>query len=529
MYLAPPEAAVEPALPITAASRARLRERDDVVLLKGRYCLVNTGLTPHEAMVEDLLFVRDALDRAGIDCLLVRGNDERPVIAVDRAQRKALRAALAGACADEPFYVKPLDAKAPTLLVADGALSTTSKARAFRLYRPRVCLNGGLRYGAATGVQIELWAFGDEDIVLPIENSLTRRTIHRDEAVRGEVERYGRTWTTIENMFAQHAADIGFDIDLVFSWVDGSDSAWQKARAARMQSYVVGEGDDSEARFRQIDELRYALRSVHMFAPWVRRIFVASDSPKPAWLADHPRVTFVRSEEFFTDPSVLPTHNSQAVESQLHHIPGLAEHFLYSNDDMFFGRAVSPAMFFSPGGVTKFIEASTRIGLGENNEARSGFENAARVNRRLLNERFGRVTTRHLEHAATPLRRSVMAELEAEFPDEFAATAASPFRASSNISVTNSLYHYYALLTGRAVTQENARVKYVDTTSRAGLGDMASLLASREMDFFCLNDGSFPEIDSDLRTRAVTEFLEQYYPIPAPWEKPVEGDPVSPA
>ena len=122
-----------------------------------------------------------------------------------------------------------------------------------------------------------------------------------------------------------------------------------------------------------------------------------------------------------------------------------------------------------------------------------------------------------------------MAELEAEFPDEFAATAASPFRASSNISVTNSLYHYYALLTGRAVTQENARVKYVDTTSRAGLGDMASLLASREMDFFCLNDGSFPEIDSDLRTRAVTEFLEQYYPIPAPWEKPVEGAPVSPA
>ena len=530
VYLAPPETDVEPALPVTAASRARLRERGDLVRLKGRYCLVNDSLTPHAAMVEDLLFVRDALDRAGIDCLLVRGNDERPVIAVDRADRKALRAALTSACADEPFYVKPLDAKAPTLLVADGALSTTSKARAFRLYRPRVCLNGGLRYGAATGVQIEVWAFGDEDIVLPVENSLTRRTIHRDEAVRGQVERYGRTWSTIENMFAEHAADIRFDIDLVFSWVDGTDSAWQKARAARMQSYVVGEGDDSEARFRQIDELRYALRSVHMFAPWVRRIFVASDSPKPAWLADHPSVTFVRSEEFFADTSVLPTHNSQAVESQLHHIPGLAEHFLYSNDDMFFGRAVSPAMFFSPGGITKFIEASTRIGLGENNEVRSGFENAARVNRRLLNERFGRVTTRHLEHAATPLRRSVMAELEAEFPAEFAATAASPFRASSNISVTNSLYHYYALLTGHAVAQENARVKYVDTTSRAGLADMTSLLASRDMDFFCLNDGSFPEIDADLRTRAVTEFLEQYYPIAAPWEKPVDGGTVvSPA
>ena len=63
-----------------------------------------------------------------------------------------------------------------------------------------------------------------------------------------------------------------------------------RERAKRMQSYVVGEGDDSEARFRQIDELKYALRSVHLFAPWVRRIFIATDSPAPAWLAEHPKV-----------------------------------------------------------------------------------------------------------------------------------------------------------------------------------------------------------------------------------------------
>ena len=113
-------------------------------------------------------------------------------------------------------------------------------------------------------------------------------------------------------------------------------------------------------------------------------------------------MTIVRSEEFFADPSVLPTHNSQAVECQLHHIEGLSEHFLYSNDDMFFGRAVGPDMFFTPGGITKFIEAETRIGLGDNDAERSGFENAARVNRKLLWNRFGRITTRHLEHTAAP-------------------------------------------------------------------------------------------------------------------------------
>ncbi|MBY6539292.1 stealth conserved region 3 domain-containing protein [Rhodococcus sp. BP-349] len=523
VYLVPPDSGeIERARVASAASRHRLTERSDIVWVKDKFALSITTTTPHEAMVEDLLFVRDVLDATAIEYLLVRGNDERPVIAIDRHDRPTLRDALVAACADEPFYSKPMDVKgSPALLIADGLLASATQARIFRLFRPRAHRPSGLFYGSGKGIQIELWEFSDDTIVLPVENSLTRRTIRQDEAVRGTVERFGRHWPTIENMFADHASDIDFDIDLIFSWVDGTDVEWQAERAAMLREVVVGEGDDHEARFRQIDELKYALRSVHLYAPWIRRIFVVTDSPKPGWLDDHPDVTFVRSEEFFTDTSVLPTYNSQAVECQLHHIDGLAEHFLYSNDDMFFGRPVGPQMFFSPGGISMFVEAGTRIGLGSNDEQRSGFENAARVNRRLLHDRFGRITTRHLEHAPVPLRRSVMFELEKEFPDEFAATAASRFRASSNISVTNSLYHYYALLTGRAVVQTQASVKYVDTTMRSGLRDMDRLLAKRSMDFFCLNDGSFPEIDADERAAAVTTFLSTYFPVPAPWEQAV--------
>jgi UDP-glucose 4-epimerase len=281
----------------------------------------------------------------------------------------------------------------------------------------------------------------------------------------------------------------------------------------------VGEGDDHAARFRQIDELRYALRSVYLFAPWVRRIFIATDSPRPTWLDDHPKVTLMRSEDFFADTSVLPTHNSQGVESQLHNIPGLAEHYLYSNDDMFIGRPLTPDMFFTPGGATKFVEADTRIGLGTSNRDRSGFENAARVNRELLRENYGVTITRHLEHCAAPMRKSVVAELEQRFPEDFARTAASPFRSSTDISVTNSLYHYFALATGRAVPQKDARVRYVDTTLRRGLDELESLLAKRSYDMFCLNDGSFPEISAEERALAVRSFLDRYFAIPAPWEK----------
>ncbi|MEE1621816.1 stealth conserved region 3 domain-containing protein [Zafaria sp. J156] len=489
---------------------------------KGRFAVVHRDMTPHEAMVADLLAVRSVLEDAGIAYLLVRGNDARPVIAVGWELRKKLRSALVEAFQDEPFYSLTVDArKDKALLVADGQLATSTKARMFRLYRPRIDTEGHLHYGQGTGVQIELWKWDDDgNLQLPIENSLTRATVPAGEVVRGTVKRFGLEWPTIENMFADHATDIDFPIDIVFSWVDGNNPGFQRYRASFMEHAVVGEGDDAEARYRQIDELKYALRSVHMFAPWIRHIFICTDSEPPAWLdPEHPGITVVRAADHFKDPSVLPTFNSQAVEAQLQHVAGLSEHFLYSNDDMFFGRPLGPDMFFSPGGITKFVEAGTRIGLGDNHLDRSGFENAARVNRRLLHDRFGRITTRHLEHTAAPLRRSVLLEMEEVFAAEFAATAASRFRAKDNISVTNSLYHYYALLTGRAVTKVGAKVKYVDTTMYSGLDSLGKLLRKRNQDFFCLNDGSFPEVGARERQERVVGFLERYFPIPAPWER----------
>ncbi|WP_104081930.1 stealth family protein [Cryobacterium sp. Y11] len=505
---------------ITPDVRTRRFNRDDVVVRKGEIALINGHYTPRESMVKDLVAVHDALTNAGIDFLLVRGDHNRPVIAVDRKRRKEITRVLAAAFANEPFYAKPLDGTVnQQFLLADGALTMLRTSSVFRVYRPRIEPIGRLRYGAQTAFQFELWRFGEDEIIAPVENALMRTRLPRAEARETTIDLYGRTWLTLQNMFDDLASDVSFDIDLVFSWVDGSSDEFQRERAKRMQAYVVGEGDDSDARFRQIDELKYALRSVYMFAPWIRRIFIATDSPAPEWLAEHPRVTIMRSEDFFVDTSVLPIHNSHAVESQLHHIPGLAEHFLYSNDDMFFGRPVGPELFFSPGGVTKFVEASTRIGLGENDPTRSGFENAARVNRALLRGRFGKVTTRHLEHTPAPMRKSVLLELEREFPEDFSRTAASRFRSATDISVTNSLYHYYALMTGRAVAQTTVRSQYIETTLRVALRQMNRLRKRRDQDMFCLNDGSLPEITPDVRRAAVTEFLNLYFPIVAPWER----------
>ena len=77
-------------------------------------------------------------------------------------------------------------------------------------------------------------------------------------------------------------------------------------------------------------------------------------------------------------------------------------------------------------------------------------------------------------------------------------------------------------LTGRAVVQTDARVRYVETTLRKALPAMKELLKRRDQDMFCLNDGSFPELSVEQRTAAVIDFLDRYFPFAAPWEKPSE-------
>ncbi|WOF24212.1 stealth family protein [Microbacterium betulae] len=471
--------------------------------------------TPEHAQTADLLALARIFEDAALRPLLVRRTSGGPALALDVREKDA---ALRALTADGGLWAAARTAGRPAHLLVTGAEDAFEKDAAI-VFRPRITPSGTLRHGAETGVRVEFWRHEDGLVRAPRRNALTRRTIMAEDLSFATVRRHGRSWRTLDGMFAPGPHEVAFDVDIVFSWVDGSSDDFQRERAKRLNAYVVGDGDAHAARFRQVDELRYALRSVHLFAPWIRRIYIATDSPAPRWLVDHPKVRIVRSEEFFADPSVLPTHNSHAVEAQLHRIPGIAEHFLYSNDDMFFGRPVRPELFFTPAGLTKFVECGVRIGVGPARASRSGHDNAARVNRDLLRERFGRIITRDLQHCATPHSREVMGELEREFPDEFARTTAARFRSATDVSVTNSLYHYYAAMTGRALPTREPRTRYIQTTLRNAPARLGRLLERRDADMFCLNDGSVPEIPEELREHVVRETLEAYFPVRAPWER----------
>lgn len=141
------------------------------------------------------------------------------------------------------------------------------------------------------------------------------------------------------------------NIDIVYLWVNGNDPQWQAKRNA-----TIGRPDDHQqvnctGRYADNGELRYSLRSVERYAPWIRRIFIVTDNQVPEWLdTSHPKVQIVDHTEILPS-ECLPCFNSSVIELFLHRIPGLSEHFLYANDDMMINRPVTPSNFFAPDGL----------------------------------------------------------------------------------------------------------------------------------------------------------------------------------
>src|SRR3989338_1650163 len=138
-------------------------------------------------------------------------------------------------------------------------------------------------------------------------------------------------------------------IDVVYTWVNGSDPRLQRELAAYKEQScreAVGAEDElgedgcradmaSASRYVDNEELRFSLRSVFKFAPWMRHIFLVTNGQVPHWLRiDHPRLTIVTHQQIFANLSHLPTFSSPAIETHLHRIPGLSDHFVYLNDDV---------------------------------------------------------------------------------------------------------------------------------------------------------------------------------------------------
>nr|WP_255672852.1 stealth conserved region 3 domain-containing protein [Glycomyces amatae] len=388
-----------------------------------------------------------------------------------------------------------------------------------------------LVFGADHGCDVEFWTdTGDGHLLAPRHNRISP-LVRRDGA---RVPAPGRFFTALDSgsrealpptatrpEFDRPGPDhVGFPVDVVYTWVDGADRAWRRRRAEADRSPYHAESA-SEARYLDREELRFSLRSLHANAPWVRHVYLVTDAQRPHWLdADAPGLTIVDHRDLFDDPDCLPTFNSHAIETQLHRIEGLSEHFLYFNDDMFVGRPIGPQLFFEPNGLAKFFPAETFVDMDPVSRADSPPNAAFKNDRALIERAFGRTISRMMKHVPYPLQRSVLAEMAKEFDEDLARTARSAFRDVTDVS-TVTLQHYYAHLSGRAVAGQ-AQDAYVELGMPDAAERLELLLERRDRETFCINDAGLPPELAEERSAMMRRFLESYFPIPSPWERRLE-------
>ena len=310
-------------------------------------------------------------------------------------------------------------------------------------------------------------------------------------------------------------------VDLVYTWVDGEDPAWQARKAAALGKDLGDYTGDAaiDARFENRNELKYSLRSVQMFASWVNHIWVVTDRQSPSWLREDDRLTVVDHRDIFTDPAALPVFNSHAIESQLHHIPGLADRYLYLNDDMLFGAQVRPEDFFHANGLSKFFTSQALIDVSGHSADDLAVAAAAKNNRDVIEAEFGRTITNKLWHTPQPQSRPMIAEFEASHPDLFDNVMRSTFRHVDNYSLPSSLSQYYAFAAGRAVTGK-VSYGYLDLASERAELMLELWMRLRNQQCLCVNDsGDDDPAAHRAKDAALRDFFETYYPVPSRWER----------
>lgn len=523
--------------------RAYLRGSAFQVLTVGghpRVCSVVDGLTPELARERNLLAVCRTFEDAGINYFRVRNTSFRSTaVGVCAADRNTVTRALRLLCALDLGYVSATVPGARPQLLPGYASRSWERVRGapvIRVTRYMCDPSGKLVMGNVFGCDIEFWERkGEGRLTAPRTNMVADSVPMAQQLVRvpsawpgpGAARGGGEASHTVATsplFLVDLPGDILFPIDAVYTWVDDSDPLWNMHRKMSQmlpEMHVCHELATADARFRNRNELMYSLRSLHQFAPWIRNVHVVTCGQRPDWLdAAHQRIHMVNHKEIFQDPDVLPTFNSHAIESQLHRIPGLADHFIYFNDDTFLGRFLSPELFFLSNGMAKFFPSSAKIPFPgiTSVHAEDPVGAAGANNREIIRGAFGRTITQKMKHVPHALRIDVLKEIEEHFPERHQHTASSAFRHPGDISIASSLHHYYAYHTGRAVPG-TIKYAYADLADENLERRLNLFLGGRNLDAFCLNDTGDVGRSAQERAELVQGFLEAYFPVPSPFEE----------
>jgi len=311
-----------------------------------------------------------------------------------------------------------------------------------------------------------------------------------------------------------------YEVDLVYLWCDGDEPQFRERK-----NYWLKQGNKepdpratSAGRFVQVDELKYSLRSVEEYLPWLRHIYIVTDRQVPIWLnTEHPNITVVDHSEIIPK-QYIPVFNSNAIESVIYKIPGLTEHFLYSNDDMFVNRPLSKGFFFRDG--KPIIRMRYSI-LNPESLYQAQLINAITLAEHEFNSEIPFFSERNLipHHNIDAYLKSDYADCAHHFEKQYQETLTHRFRKEN--SIQRLIVSIWSLMKDHAqvkiVPPFKKKSKKIDSIYIANTKtDYAKRIDRQNPGLFCLNDSEFSTPEDRLRVKT---FLESRFPKKSKFEK----------
>ena len=307
-------------------------------------------------------------------------------------------------------------------------------------------------------------------------------------------------------------------IDLVYAWVDGSDPVWMAKKEAALSQQSNKEQINTQGRYVNNQELKYSLRSVNKYLPWVRKIYIITDNQVPTWLnTKHPEIQIIDHTDIIP-AEFLPCFSSRIIEYFMYKIPDLSEQFLYANDDMFVNAHLMPSYFFDYHGHPMvrlqrlpFQRLETKFKNFfkiRTNNYRKSIENSIA----LIKQKYGVYYPGVLHHNIDAYRKSDFQAVVADvFHNEIAAMLPHQFRQPTDIQ--RVILHYYALAINHGTLKFTKRKE--SARLRVHKGGFQEYLDRYQPDLFCLNDS---ERATDKDREKIVPFLENLFPKKSEFE-----------
>lgn len=305
-------------------------------------------------------------------------------------------------------------------------------------------------------------------------------------------------------------------IDIVVTWVDGSDAHWQNERNLFVDELMV----DND--YRDTGLFKFWFRAVEKYLPWINKIHLVTMGHIPDFLnINHPKLSIVKHTDFIPS-EYLPTFSANTIELNIHRIKGLSPHFLYFNDDVFVLSSLSPTDFFVDdkvvdiGVITPIMPAryNSISNLMCNNigclNDKFNMKAVIRNNRRnwfsykyghyallsVIFSFFPRFVGFYEPHLVTPFKKENFDKVWDLYFEQCHNTCLNKVR-NFKIDVNHWLIRDYQLVTNQFVARKRKFGKYLMLNNENDVKNACHIIANQKYPILCLNDHFNDSINVD--------------------------------